>query len=378
MTAPNEPRKRRARGTGRVYKRKRSRYWYIRWCVNGKRHSRATGTTVREDAERMLRAELTATDRGENPDARKLKFEDLIDLLIADRLRRGRRSRPKIKHLREAFGKARVLRITGASIARFERDRMEAGACRATINNELAALRRMFNLAIEQKMLTREQVPVIHTPDPKNARTGFFEAADFEAVIKELPDYLRGPMRFGYLTGWRVQSEVLPLQWRQVDFDHGTVRLEPNTTKNDEGRVFPFSNFPALKRLLDAQRDATKRLEKATGRIIPHVFHRNGQPIWDYRGAWRGALIRAAVEERDGVNVVVRPQLAGRLVHDLRRTAVRNLERAGVPRSAAMKLTGHKTESVYRRYAIVAESDLRDAVAKLAQLGATRPQAAKS
>lgn len=57
--------------------------------------------------------------------------------------------------------------------------------------------------------------------------------------------------------------------------------------------------------------------------------------------------------------------MPGRILHDFRRTAVRNLERAGVSRSAAMKLTGHKTESVYRRYAIVAESDLRDAARKL-------------
>ena len=98
------------------------------------------------------------------------------------------------------------------------------------------------------------------------------------------------------------------------------------------------------------------------------MFHRDGQPIQSYRAAWEGACKRASVEKRDGVEVVVHPQLVGRLVHDLRRTAVRNVERAGVPRSVAMKLTGHKTESVYRRHAIVAEADLREGVAKLAAL----------
>ncbi len=161
-------------------------------------------------------------------------------------------------------------------------------------------------------------------------------------------------MRFAYLTGWRVRSEVLPLTWRQVDFTAGTVRLEPGTTKNDEGRMFPFGVYPELEELLYEQRERTTALEKATDRIITCVFHRNGKPIISYRGAWSGACKRAG--------------LLGKIVHDLRRTAVRNLERAEVSRSVAIKLTGHKTEAVYRRYAIVAESDLKEGVRKLAAL----------
>jgi len=222
---------------------------------------------------------------------------------------------------------------------------------------------------VEKGLLTVAQVPKIRTPDPRNARQGFFEAADFEAVVKELPDYLRPVMRFGYLTGWRVRSEVLPLRWSQVDFGAGVVRLEPNTTKNDEGRTFPFDALPELRALLAERRAATTALERERSALIPWVFHHDGQPIQSYDTAWRGAVDRAAHEERNGLKVVVRPQLVGRLVHDLRRTAVRNLERAGVPRSVAMKLTGHKTESVYRRYAIVSETDLREGVAKLAQVG---------
>jgi integrase len=93
-----------------------------------------------------------------------------------------------------------------------------------------------------------------------------------------------------------------------------------------------------------------------------------GEPIRDFLTAWRSALDRAAHDERNGLRVVIRPQLLGRIPHDLRRTAVRNLERAGFPRSVAMKLTGHKTESVYHRYAIVAEQDLAEGVAKVAKL----------
>jgi integrase len=138
---------------------------------------------------------------------------------------------------------------------------------------------------------------------------------------------------------------VLHLTWAQVDFHSGTVRLEPGTTKNRLGRTFPFT--PELRAVLEAQKAHTEKTGKQQGRIIPWVFHRQGRPIKDFRGAWKAACGAACVP--------------GRLFHDLRRTAVRNLERAGVPRSVAMLMTGHKTESVYRRYAIVSEADLHHA-----------------
>jgi integrase len=132
------------------------------------------------------------------------------------------------------------------------------------------------------------------------------------------------------------------------------VRLEPGSTKNAEGRMFSFVGYRPLDRLLRHQRERTDTIERATGQIIRWVFHREGAAIRNFRGAWRTACKRAGVP--------------GRLFHDLRRTAVRNLERAGVPRSVAMKLTGHKTEAIYRRYAIVSEADLADAVLRLDRL----------
>lgn len=121
--------------------------------------------------------------------------------------------------------------------------------------------------------------------------------------------------------------------------------------------------------MLERQREHTKQVERRTGQIIPYVFHREGRPIRDFFVAWHSAIERAARDER---GAIVRPQIVGRMFHDFRRTAVRNLERAGVPRSVAMKLTGHKTEAVYRRYAIVASQDLHDGVAKLARFHESR------
>jgi integrase len=221
-----------------------------------------------------------------------------------------------------------------------------------TVTIELAALKRMFTLGMRAgKVVHRPYFPPLKL---RNTRSGFFEEPELRAVLARLPDHLRPLVQFLHVTGWRV-GEVKPLTWRQVDMQAGVVRLEPGTTKNDEGRTFPFSDHPVLNAIMRVQRERTTALEREGGRIIPLVFHRCGKPIRSFLDAWRRACKEAGVP--------------GRIVHDLRRTAVRNLERAGVPRSVAMKLTGHKTESVYRRYAIVCEADLSQAVRRIAALG---------
>jgi integrase len=169
-----------------------------------------------------------------------------------------------------------------------------------------------------------------------------------EAVCRRLRDEVADGVRYAFQTGWR-RGEVFSLMWSQVDWNGGFVRLEPGMTKNGEGRAFPIT--PALRAILERRHEYTRRCERAQARIIPLVFHRKGVPVKSFKRSWATACEGAG--------------LPGLLFHDLRRSAVRNLERASVSRSVAMKLTGHKTESVYRRYAIVAESDLREAGAKL-------------
>jgi integrase len=151
-------------------------------------------------------------------------------------------------------------------------------------------------------------------------------------------------------------SDRLPL-----DHDPVEVRREPGTTKTDEGRTFPFSVLPELEALLRAQHERTDVLQKQKGMIIPWVFHRDGEEIKSLKKSWRNATKAA--------------RLQGKIPHDFRRTAVRNLERAGVPRSVAMKLVGHKTESIYRQYAIVAKQDLVDGLKRLADYRASLDKA---
>lgn len=127
-----------------------------------------------------------------------------------------------------------------------------------------------------------------------NARTGFFEREQFDAVRTHLPDDLKNVATFGYVTGWRVPSEILTLQWRQVDFAAGAVRLDPDTTKNDEGRTFPFCVMPELLTALQEQQKA-----RPDGTICPWVFHRQGQPFLDEAGrASHGFRVRGRTPAR--------------------------------------------------------------------------------
>src|SRR6202171_1000253 len=167
---------------------------------------------------------------------------------------------------------------------------------------------------------------------------------------------MRAVAEFAYITGWRTPSEILPLEWRQIDMKAGEVRLDAGTTKNDEGRVFPFTT--ELRRSLDEQRHVADTLARETGTIVRHVFcytkgQKTGNGITEsgFNKAWRKARITAGCP--------------GRIPHDFRRTAVRNLVRAAVPERVAMQLTGHKPRAVFERYNIVSPGGLREAARRL-------------
>lgn len=220
---------------------------------------------------------------------------------------------------------------------------------------ELAVLRH----AMKGRVSPRPAFPEIEV---RNARTGFFEQADFEAVLKELPAPFKRIAVVAYYTGWR-KNEILGLTWARIDFEHGVMRLEPNTTKSDKGRTFPFGELPPLAEALRAQRAFTEEVQRQVGAVIPWVWHReDGTRICKIDEAWKAARKRAGCPSR--------------LFHDFRRTAVRNLVRAGVPEHWAMALTGHETPEVFRRYSITNEGDLKQGVAKLAALHGAAPKQA--
>jgi integrase len=292
------------------------------------------------------------------PRADRVTIAELAENLKADYQANGRKSVDRLEfslaHLLPVFGPRKAIALTNADVTAYRVQRQAAGAAAATVNRELAALKRMFSLAVKGERLQR--MPYIEMLKENNARRGFFERDQFEAVRAHLPDYGRPAATFAYLTGWRLKAEILTLQWRRVDFRAGVVTLDVGSTKNRDGRTFPM--IPELRALLEVQRATTDALQKKIGAIVPWVFHRTkrGRPLKGFTKSWRAACLAAG--------------LPGRIPHDFRRAAVRNLERAGVPRSTAMAMVGHRTESIYRRYAIVDEVMLREGGAKLATYSA--------
>lgn len=286
-----------------------------------------------------------------------MRLEDLRDAALAEYRVAGKKclSRAEIafRAIANYFGEdAPADALTYDVLMEYAAKRMETCAS-GTVRLELAYLRKGFVALQKAGKIKLPAFPSVKASDP---RQGFFEDAQEAAIIALLPPDIAVCIRFLSLTGWRV-SEARRLAWVCVDFVAGTVRLEPGTTKNKDGRTFPFSALPPLEALLVEQRARTDALERQYAQVIPLVF-------WRHFGGrvrpcdWHARLWRRRCAEAG---------YPGKLVHDLRRTAVRRLERAGVSRSVAMKLTGHRTEAVYKRYAIVNEADLGEGVAKLAE-----------
>jgi len=244
--------------------------------------------------------------------------------------------------------------ITTADVRAFTARRQAAGASNATINRDLILLKRMCVLAMQAGKLTvRPYIPLLKE---SHIRQGFFEPEPFQSVQRHLPAHMRGVAAFAFITGWRTPSEILPLEWRQVDMNAGEVRLDAGTTKNDDGRVFPFTT--ELRRVLVAQQQVAETLQREQGLRARYVFcyttgQKAGQRITasGFHKAWRKARVAAGCP--------------GRIPHDFRRTAVRNLVRAGVPERVAMALTGHKTRAIFERYNITSPNDLHEAARRL-------------
>jgi integrase len=352
-----------SRGQGRVYQR--GSVWWLDYSLGSRRHREPTTVTTKRDAQDILRKRIGDRQTGTligRPDRILLaqyeeqRAEDgtVTKKLLGglrwlhetqydiDGLRSKERMVDAWNHIETFFpAPTRVLAITPTRLDEYAKARLAEGAARQTVNNELATLRRGFRLAIEKGLLS--VMPLIKLAKVQNARKGFFEDGDFAVALLGLLDTdEQEVVRFLRLTGWRVE-EPLGLTWDQVDREGEVLRLYAHETKGKAGRVFPFALAPELKALLDG------RWEKRNG---PFVFHKDGNRIayTTLHKHWKKACKSAG--------------LAGRLIHDLRRTAARDMRRAGLSEGEIMKLCGWKTRAMFDRYNIIDEADLAAAVAK--------------
>lgn len=339
---------------------KRGQVWWMCFVYRGKYYRRSTETVDRGVAVDIFTQVKDEIAQGRLPRIYfdKVTFDELAEAFLDDyRINRkdtlGKAER-SVKYLGRAFGGMKVIDIITDKIRGYIRDRMNQGYSNASINRELAALKRMFHLAVKNTPPKVSMIPYIPMLKESNIRKGFFEHHEFLDLRDAMPFHLKPVVTFAYHTGWR-RSEILTLTWDKVDLRQGIVRLDPGETKNEEGRLI-YLNDELMKEL--------KALQKNRPLGCPYVFHHNGNPIREFRGSWGKACIRAGLWRMDRDEQGNHIKVPTKIFHDFRRTAVRNMLSCGIREKVAMMISGHKTRSVFDRYHIVSDEDLKEAAQK--------------
>ena len=350
----------RPKGDGASYRR--GNVWWITYPHRGERVREpggldGRGARTKDEADEKLRQRLAEIygDRYIGPEAERLTVEELLDDYLAHLETKGAKSvaqvRSHSKPIREYLAGTRVMDVTTAKLRQYVAEKLSAGSKPATINRTMQDLRAALHLARKEARLSR--VPFFPMLREDNARKGFFERTEHEAIRAALPAPYDDVAEFGYRTGWR-RGEILPLEWVNVDREAGTVFL--HDSKNGDPRTFPLRDdegeLTPLGELIERRWFARIYETKDGPLASAFVFHVGGHRVWDFDEKWPKATKAAGIP--------------GRLFHDYRRTAVRDLVRAGVPQAIAMSITGHKTDAVFRRYNITSDVDKQDAVRKLA------------
>lgn len=375
---------------GSMYKR--GEVWWIKYYQNGKSFRESSGTDKKMVAKKLLERREGEIAQGIAPGVlfEKVRFDELADEFITDYRVNNKKSLDRaelsVKHLKGEFEGTRVPNITTPRINKYVSERMkwackacnnrfhfngeckcpkcgsvnlDKGASNGTINRELSALRRILNLGAKQTPPKVNRVPYIPMLKENNVRKGFFEHAGFIALRNTLPEYLKPFVTFSYKVGWR-DEEISSLTWSNVDLNNGIVTLKVGETKNDEARTVYLDD--ELRELIKHQWESRKLRKK----LAPYVFPgKSGSgKIVNFRKAWNNACRMAELGYGYKVNEEYVQEWQGKLspgpiFHDFRRTAVRNMIRAGVPERVAMMISGHKTRSVFDRYNIVSDADLK-------------------
>ena len=332
--------KKRPPGTGHLYRRYKT--WWMKVNTPSGRIQRSTGTHDRQEAERQLLKLLSEVAEGRRPKPRNVTMGDLLDDLKADYELNQRTSLPqlesRVKNHLQAVSNMKAHEFTSKHATAYQRRRKRQGASHAAINREMEHVRAALTRAVEDGILDR--APKIRMLTVDNVRTGFLETYEYRILRDSLPYYLKPLFVVAYHCGCRL-GELLKLKWPQIDFAASQIWLEPRQTKDKTARVLPI--YGDMEREL---RQAFRLRNEGDFPDCPWVFSHGGRRIVDFRKAWSTACKLA------GVDITF---------HDLRRTAARNMDRAGVPREVIKRITGHKTDAMFSRYRIVDQRDVAEA-----------------
>ena len=380
-----EPISTRERGHGRVFRRPGSTFLWMQYNKDGRTYRESTRTTDQRKAIKLLerrRAQIIE-DTFVTPKTRRAKVDELMEDCLRDYRINQRKSLDDAEarwrlHLSPFFAYRRAIEITSDLLAKYVDQRQSEGVKNATVNRELALLKRAYSLAARATPPKVIRVPHFPHLTERNIRTGFVEDEQYDRLAHACNRaglWMRGLFECGYTYGWRI-SELENLRLRQVSLLARTIRLDAGTTKNDEPRIVKMTD--TIYGLL-GQCMAGKQ---------PHdyVFTRpDAKPVRDFRHTWTtvccaanlGRIVCPGCGDEPSADLHCsrcsmkrkRKDLkyVGLIFHDLRRTAIRNMIRAGIPEKVAMQISGHKTHSVFNRYNIVSERDLEEAARKLDQ-----------
>jgi integrase len=375
--------KQRANGTGSIYLRAGSKVWQMAFRINGKVIRESSGETSKKKAEDKLKRRLAEIQTGTfcGPQFERTLIAELAEDFFRDYRINGRKSLDDVEarwelHLKPFLGQMKASEVTKDTLRRYVDHRLQQEASNATINRELAALKRMFNLGLGDKVA---RVPKFPRLQERNVRIGFVEDADYAKLAQACSKeglWLRSLYETGYRIGWRI-SELLSLRVAQVDLLNRIIRLEPGQTKNGEARTAPIDKLlhPWLEQCV---------VGKDSDRFVFSRDENGFRPVRSFRAGWYRACIQTELGRMTcpkcsaattgttcaacGKETAFKQQrFVGLIFHDLRRTAIRNMVRAGVSERVAMTISGHLTRSVFDRYNVVSEGDLHEAAQKMAR-----------
>ena len=328
-----------------VYEKvKGSGVWWIRYFADGQKHREKVG----KKSHAIKRYQIRKTEIYEGryfPHHHGPTVETLKDGIVENYRLNNQNLEPvetSWKRLEPVFANMRAESVTTDKMNRYISDLAAQGYANGSINRDMAILKRMFRLAARTTPPKIRKLPVFPSRlREAPPRSGFVVDQQYRAIMAQpMETWLQAFIATAYKFGFR-KEELLGLRVGQVDLAGWVIRLNPGETKNDEGRIAPMTS--EIHKLL-------KHCVKGKG-PEDFVFTRAGKPVIDFRATWD--VVTAAAG------------LPGILVHDLRRSAVRNMVRRGIPEKVAMAISGHKTREVFDRYNIVSETDILDAGRKL-------------